>query len=44
MFTFRQVKKAHAQVKSGADFPKYIQDMQPFAAIVLNQALKKPGS
>lgn len=27
MFTFEQIKAAHAKVKSGADFPKYIQDL-----------------
>ena len=28
MFTLEQIKHAHSQVKSGADFPKYIQDMK----------------
>lgn len=28
MFTLEQIKAAHSQVKSGADFPKYIQDIQ----------------
>ena len=27
MFTLQQIKTAHAQVKSGAGFPKYIQDL-----------------
>lgn len=27
MFTLSQIKEAHAKVKSGADFPKYIQDL-----------------
>lgn len=27
MFTIAQIKAAHAKVKSGADFPKYIQDL-----------------
>jgi uncharacterized protein YbcV (DUF1398 family) len=27
MFTIDQIKAAHAKVKSGADFPKYIQDL-----------------
>lgn len=27
MFTIEQIKAAHAQVKSGADFPQYIQDL-----------------
>jgi uncharacterized protein YbcV (DUF1398 family) len=28
MFTLEQIKQAHSQVKSGADFPEYIQDMK----------------
>jgi uncharacterized protein YbcV (DUF1398 family) len=27
MFTIQQIKDAHSKVKSGADFPKYIQDI-----------------
>jgi len=27
MFTIAQIKKAHSKVKSGADFPTYIQDL-----------------
>ncbi|WP_282787030.1 DUF1398 domain-containing protein [Flavobacterium croceum] len=27
MFTVQQIKDAHSKVKSGADFPKYIQDI-----------------
>ena len=28
MFTVEQITKAHSQVKSGADFPKYIQEIK----------------
>ena len=28
MFTLTQIQQAHAKVKSGADFPKYIQDIK----------------
>ena len=28
MFTIEQIKKAHSRVKSGADFPTYIQDLK----------------
>ena len=28
MFTVEQIKKAHGKVKSGADFPAYIQDIK----------------
>ena len=27
MFTVEQINKAHEKVKSGADFPKYIQEI-----------------
>lgn len=27
MFTIQQIKAAHSKVKSGADFPKYMQDL-----------------
>ncbi len=27
MFTLQQISKAHSKVKSGADFPQYIQDL-----------------
>ena len=27
MFTIAQIKEAHSRVKSGADFPTYIQDL-----------------
>lgn len=27
MFTLDQIREAHAKVKSGADFPHYIQDL-----------------
>ena len=30
MFTVEQIKTAHSKVKSGADFPKYIQDIKQF--------------
>jgi hypothetical protein len=28
MFTIEQIDQAHSKVKSGADFPKYIQDLK----------------
>lgn len=30
MFTVQQIKEAHSKVKSGADFPKYIQEIKGF--------------
>ena len=28
MFTLQQIQDAHAKVQSGADFPRYIQDLK----------------
>ena len=28
MFTIEQIQSAHSKVKSGADFPKYIQEIK----------------
>ena len=28
MFTVKEIHEAHAKVKSGADFPKYIQEIK----------------
>lgn len=28
MFTINQIREAHAKVKSGADFPKYVQELK----------------
>ena len=33
MFTVQQIKEAHSKVKSGADFPKYIQEIKGFGVI-----------
>ena len=33
MFTVSQIKEAHSKVKSGADFPKYIQEIKGFGVI-----------
>ena len=33
MFTITQIKEAHSKVKSGADFPKYIQEIKGFGVI-----------
>lgn len=33
MFTIEQIKEAHDKVKSGADFPKYIQEIKAFGVI-----------
>ncbi|MDI9882282.1 DUF1398 domain-containing protein [Flectobacillus longus] len=33
MFTVKQIKEAHAKVKSGADFPLYIQEIKAFGVI-----------
>ena len=33
MFTVEQIEKAHKKVKSGADFPKYIQEIKQLGVI-----------
>lgn len=33
MFTVAQIKEAHSKVKSGADFPKYIQEIKNFGVV-----------
>lgn len=33
MFTILQIENAHKKVKSGADFPKYIQEIKAFGVI-----------
>ncbi len=33
MFTVEQIKEAHSKVKSGADFPKYIQDIKVLGVV-----------
>ena len=33
MFTVEQIKQAHSKVKSGADFPAYIQDIKKLGVI-----------
>jgi uncharacterized protein YbcV (DUF1398 family) len=33
MFTIDQIKTAHAKVKSGADFPKYIQEIKALGIV-----------
>lgn len=40
MFTVTQIKEAHSKVKSGADFPKYIQQIKGFALLDLQLGLK----
>ncbi|MXV52068.1 DUF1398 domain-containing protein [Pedobacter sp. HMF7647] len=36
MFTIDQIKSAHSKVKSGADFPKYIQEIAELGVIAFN--------
>jgi len=33
MFTVKQIEEAHSKVKSGADFPKYIQEIKELGVI-----------
>ena len=40
MFTIEQIKEAHKQVKSGADFPAYIQVLKSMGVIVYQTWVK----
>lgn len=40
MFTVEQIKKAHSKVKSGADFPKYIQEIKGFGVTAFETWVK----
>ncbi|RYJ45616.1 DUF1398 domain-containing protein [Flavobacterium beibuense] len=40
MFTIDQIKEAHSKVKSGADFPQYIQDLIALGVIHYNTYVK----
>lgn len=40
MFTLEQIKQAHSQVKSGADFPQYIQDIKTLWVIFYEVSLR----
>lgn len=33
MFTARQIKEAHAKVKSGADYPRYVQELKELGVV-----------
>lgn len=36
MFTLQQMKAAHAKVKSGADFPKYVKEIKSLGLVYYN--------
>ena len=36
MFTIHQIKEAHAKVKSGADFPAYVQELKALGVVSYN--------
>jgi uncharacterized protein YbcV (DUF1398 family) len=40
MFTMEQIKAAHSKVKSGADFPKYIQEIKALGVIAFETWVK----
>ena len=33
MFTIKQIEEAHSKVKSGAEFPNYIQDIKEIGVV-----------
>lgn len=40
MFTVQQIELAHEKVKTGADFPKYIQDIKELGVIAFETFVK----
>jgi uncharacterized protein YbcV (DUF1398 family) len=40
MFTVEQIEQAHSKVKSGADFPKYIQEIKQMGVIAFETWVK----
>ncbi|HTI89372.1 MAG TPA: DUF1398 family protein [Puia sp.] len=40
MFTVEQIKAAHSKVKSGGDFPKYIQEIKTFGVTAFETRVK----
>lgn len=40
MFTIEQIHRAHSKVKSGADFPKYIQEIKSLGVIAFETWVK----
>lgn len=40
MFTIEQIKTAHSKVKSGADFPSYVQDLIELGVVCYNSYVK----
>lgn len=40
MFTVEQIEKAHEKVKSGADFPKYIQEIKEMGVVSFETFVK----
>lgn len=41
-FTAEQIKEAHSKVKSGADFPRYIQDLKTIGVLKYDHYLQPP--
>ena len=39
MFTVEQIKAAHSKVKSGADFPAYIQEIKALGLLIMKHML-----
>jgi len=43
MFTIEQIKTAHSKVKSGADFPNYVQDLLKLGVIYYDETYVADG-
>ncbi|MDR6968468.1 uncharacterized protein YbcV (DUF1398 family) [Flavobacterium arsenatis] len=42
MFTVEQIKQARSKVKSGADFPNYIQDLIELGVLSFETFIRQP--
>lgn len=42
MFTVEQIEEVHEKVKSGADFPKYIQEIKQIGVVSFETWVKQP--
>ena len=40
MFTIKQIEEAHSKVKSGAEFPNYIQDIKEIGVVAFETWVK----
>jgi uncharacterized protein YbcV (DUF1398 family) len=44
MFTAQQIKEAHAKTKTGADYPRYVQDLKKLGVIKYDYVVQNGGN